>query len=257
MNITSRNSTEKLVGLLNGKWKININYFNRERFTDVMLGFKSNDSSFIHSQFEFLKKIGFEPKKYEREIFLKSEEIEDARHFLNSKGFNAKEKLVVFHPFASDPLREWGIERFIDLAKRLNEIYKCNILIVGAKNEINKIETRVASQVPRCVLYSDSVRKTLSIISESNLLIGGDSVFSHISSALDIPTLVIQGPHWKPYLGVHWDKDLLDAKKNTFIFCKELSCRDLLNTWCGSCSDQICFEFSVDEVLTKALKMID
>tara|TARA_B100002003_G_scaffold220470_1_gene222835 strand:- start:945 stop:2771 length:1827 start_codon:yes stop_codon:yes gene_type:complete len=258
VNFRSRNSTEKLVGTLSSRWKVNINHFYRERFTDVMVGFKKNSSSFIHSEFEFLKEIGFEPKKYEWEIFLKNEEIEGARHFLNGKGFNAKEKLIVFHPFASDPIREWGMDRFIDLAKRLNEVCKCNILVVGAKSEIDKIETRIFSQVPRCVLYSGSVRKTLSIINESNLLIGGDSVFSHISTALNIPTLVIQGPLWKPYLGVHWDKDLLENKKDTFLFCKEdLSCRDLLNTGCGSCSDQVCFNFSVDEVLDQALKMLN
>ena len=66
----SRNSTEKLVGLLISKWKINNNILNRERFTDVMLGFKHDKSSFIQWEFDFLKKIGFEPKKFDPEIFL-------------------------------------------------------------------------------------------------------------------------------------------------------------------------------------------
>ena len=36
-----------------------------------------------------------------------------------------------------------------------------------------------------------------------------------------------------------------------------ISNRDLLNTGCGSCSNQICFDFSVDEILQQALKMLN
>jgi ADP-heptose:LPS heptosyltransferase len=53
INLMSRNSTEKLVGLLTSKWKINNNILNRERFTDVMLGFKHDKSSFIQWEFDF------------------------------------------------------------------------------------------------------------------------------------------------------------------------------------------------------------
>ena len=135
INLMSRNSTEKLVGLLTSKWKINSNILNRERFTDVMLGFKHDKSSFIQWEFDFLKKIGFEPKKFDPEIFLTNEEKEDARCLLNSAGFNVRKKLVIFHPFSSDSLREWGIERFIDLAKNLNKTYKYQVLFVGSKND--------------------------------------------------------------------------------------------------------------------------
>ena len=257
INLRSRNSTEKLVGLLSGRWKININLFCRERFTDVMVGFKTNNLSIIHSEFEFLKTIGFKPKKYGPEIFLKNEEIENARHFLNANDFDVSKKLVIFHPFSSDPLREWGIDKYIDLAKHLDKVCKCNILFVGAKNEIDRERSRISSQIPRCALHDDSVGKTAAIINESSLLIGGESLFAHVSASLKIPTIVIQGPHLKPYLGVHFDDDVQINQKHFFMFSKELPCRDLLNTGCGSCSDQICFDFSVDEILQQALKMLN
>jgi len=256
INISSRNSTENLVKAINSRWKINRNYYHRERFTDVMFGFKEDDSSLIQSELVLLKTIGFEPKKSMPEIFFKSEEIKDAHRFLNSNGFDLKDKLIVLHPFSSDPLREWGIDKFIDLAKRLEEIHKCNILLVGSKNEIDDIQSRV-SRIPTCVLYDGSVRKTLSIINESSLLIGADSLFTHTSVALNIPTIVIQGPIWKPYLAASWDKDLHLNRDNFFVFYKDLSCRDLLNTVCGSCSDQVCFDFSVDSVFQQVLKMIN
>ncbi|SVD40241.1 uncharacterized protein METZ01_LOCUS393095, partial [marine metagenome] len=120
VNLRSRNSTEKLVGLLSGRWKININHFHRERFTDVMVGFKTNNLSFLHSEFEFLQTIGLEPKKYRPEIFLKNEEKENARHVLNANDFDTSKKLVIFHPFSSDPLREWGLDKYIDLAIHLD-----------------------------------------------------------------------------------------------------------------------------------------
>ncbi len=257
INLASRNSTEKLVTSLTSRWKINMNHFYREKLTDVMIGFKKNDSSFIQNEFDLLQKIGFEPKKYMPEIFFKSEEIKDARQFLDNNGFRVKEKLVIVHPFSSDSLREWGIDKFINLTKRLEEEHKCRTLLVGSKNEIDNIRSRVKSQVPQCLIYDGSVRKTLGIINESSLLIGADSLFTHASAAFNIPTIVIQGPIWKPYLGASWDKDLHLNRDNFFVFYKDLPCRDLLNTGCGSCSDQICFDFSVDLISQQVLKMMN
>jgi len=257
INISSRNSTEKLVKVLNGRWKINRNYYCRENFTDIMFGFKENDSSFFESEFSLLKTIGFEPKKCLPEIFFKDEEIKDAHRFLNKNGVDSKENLIILHPFSSDSLREWGIEKFIDLAKILHEVYKYKILLAGSRNEIDKIRSRIISQIPHCILYDGSVRKTIGIINESSLLVGGDSLFTAVSSALNIPTIVIQGPLWKPYLGSSWDNDLHLNRKKFFVFYKDLPCRDLLNTGCGSCVDQVCFNFSVDEVLQRVLKMMN
>ena len=129
----SRNSTERLVGLLSGKYKININHFHREKSTDVMVGFKNNDSSLIHSEYEFLKTIGFEAKKYSPEIFLKNDEIESAHNFLNASYFDTSKKLVIFHPFLSDPLREWGVDKYIELAKRLDKNIQMQYFIYRSK----------------------------------------------------------------------------------------------------------------------------
>ena len=126
-----------------------------------------------------------------------------------------------------------------------------------SKNEMDKIRSRVTFQVPQCVLYDGSVRKTLGIINESSLLVCVVSVLTHSSVTLNIPTIVIQGPIWKPYLGASWDKELHLNRDNFIVFYKELSCRDLLNTGCGSCSDQVCFDFSVDSVFQQVLKMIN
>ena len=254
INLMSRNSTEKLVGLLTSKWKINNNISSRERFTDVTLGFKHDMSSFLQWELNLLKKIGFNPKRFEPEIFLTNEEVENARSFLHSSGFNLKKKMVVFHPFSSDPMRRWGIERFIDLAKSLNETYKYQILFIGSKNELDEAKAAISSQVPRAVLYDDTVRKTMGIINESNLLIGGDSGFTHVSVAVNVPTIVLQGPLAKDRPR---DKDLYADTKNNFVFYKELLCRDILYTACGACSKRICFEFPVDTILDKALKILN
>ena len=80
---------------------------------------------------------------------------------------------------------------------------------------------------------------------------------SPYAPALNIPTIVILGPLWPPYMGVHWDKDFHINKKNFFIFHKDVPCRDLLNTACASCSDQFCIDFSIDDILKKILKMLN
>ena len=104
------------------------------------------------------------------------------------------------------------------MTKRLEEVYKCQLLSVESKNEMDKIRSRVTFHVPQYVLYDGSVRKTLSIINKSSLLIGGDSVFTQSPTPLNISTIVIQGPIWKPYLGASWDKELHLNRDNFFVF---------------------------------------
>ena len=117
-----------------------------------------------------------------------------------------------------------------------------------SKNEMDKIRSRVTFQVPQYVLYDGSVRKTLGIINESSLLVCVISVLTHSSVTLNIPTIFIQGPIWKPYLAASWDKYLHLHRDNFSVFYKDLSYPDLLNNGCGPCSGQVCFDFLVDLV---------
>ena len=122
---------------------------------------------------------------------------------------------------------------------------------------MGKIRSRVTFQVPQCVLYDGSVRKTLGIINESSLLVCVVSVLTHSSVTLNIPTIVIQGPIWKPYLAASWDKYLHPNRDNFSVFYKDLPCPDLLNTGCAPCSGQVCFVFLVDLVFQQVLKMVN
>jgi len=45
-------------------------------------------------------------------------------------------------------------------------------------------------------------------------------VRTHSSVTLNIPTIVIQGPIWKPYLAASWDKYLHLNRDNFSVFLK-------------------------------------
>ena len=115
--------------------------------------------------------------------------------------------------------------------------------------------------VPEVCLFSGSLRELLSIVNESDLFIGNDSGPAHLSVALDIPTITLNGPSTS---SLYRDPDLFRGKHYTFN--KEVACRDLFQTQCMSkidpttnhpiCDSMICLDFSVDEVAAKALELL-
>ena len=119
----------------------------------------------------------------------------------------------------------------------------------------------IKSLVPEVRLFFGSLRELLSLINESDLLIGNDSGPAQFSAALNIPTITLNGPSTS---SLYRDPDLFQDKHYTFN--KEVHCRDLFHTQCMAkidprtnhpvCDEMICLDFSVDEVIAKAIELM-
>ncbi len=123
-------------------------------------------------------------------IFLKPETIKLARYKYNMK---ENEKHLILGISASGPTKKWPINNFIKLAQQLYETYPCRFYIAVGKNDEDLNDKILNSSIGKhCVsLKNLSIKETLPIIKNSNLYVGNDTGFMHISSALGVRCLGI------------------------------------------------------------------
>ena len=259
INLQSKNLSSLILKKVHARWKIDRSYYYRDKTTDVLVGCETLKRSGIERDLDCLRRIGLEPKDKYPEVFLESADIDGAEIFFTNNGLDFNKKTVFIHPVASVGIREWGVNNFSQLCRILAATHKFQIIANIFESEIKRIDP-IIEAVPEVVIYSGSVRGMLGVIKKCDLLIGNDSGPSHLSVAMDVPTIVFNGPS---SVSLYRDPDIYTDKH--FVFNKEVPCRDLFQTQCYSyidpksntpvCQDQICLDFSVDEVVAKAIKL--
>lgn len=91
---------------------------------------------------------------------------------------------IVFSPHTWS-VKDWGIDNFLSLAKRLQSDSRINILVLGLKG---------LGEIPLPgVIHGLSLplRTVIGLIAKSSLLFGNDSGLAHIASAFNFPVVVI------------------------------------------------------------------
>ena len=104
-------------------------------------------------------------------------------------------------------------------------------------------------------VHAGPLRQSIALISKADLMIDNCSGPSHISSALNIPTLVLMGADYK---NIYRDRDIY--KEKSFLFYQNVPCRDLFWSRClppDPCQDKVCLDHSVEDVLKKSLELLN
>lgn len=98
---------------------------------------------------------------------------------------------ILIHPFAGWREKEWNLEKYIRLAKKLNEYYPVSILIKGDEVSIDIIEEIKFAGIK--VLKSLSIDELIKVIENCSFFIGNDSGPLNIANFLGKPTITIFG----------------------------------------------------------------
>ena len=94
---------------------------------------------------------------------------------------------------ASGPTKRWDVNNYIKLAEKINKKTKCKFYIAGGKNDINLINEFKNSEIKNNFMSFEnlSIRQTLPLIKNMNLMISNDTSWSHIAVSLKIKTLTL------------------------------------------------------------------
>jgi|MDTC01.3.fsa_nt_gb heptosyltransferase-2/heptosyltransferase-3 len=254
-NLHARHFSSRLARKIKARWRINRSYFLREKYSDVLIGSDhALDKTSIERDLDCLRAIGLNPQDKNPEIFITSREIQWAEDFMVEQKIDPLKKLVVIHPSASQDYKNWGLERFTVLSRRLIHDHGHQVLCCFPEKE-QSIAKLLLDQVEGIFVYLGPLRQSMALISKADLMIDSASGPSHISSALNIPTLVLMGP--QDIKNTYYDKDIHKAKG--LLFYQEVPCRDLFMSRClppNPCQNRICMDHSVENVLKKSLELL-
>ena len=157
------------------------------------------------------------------EAWLAESEKVFAETFLRQAGVTPDEAVIALHPFAANPSRAWHIDNFIELANRLQEMYRVRILVFGGKRDITaagSIQGNI-SPAPIMAVGTTSMRQSMALLARCNLLVCNDSGIMHLAAAMQIPLIALFGPQSPVKFGPWGEKCRIIYKQFPCSPCKQ------------------------------------
>ena len=127
---------------------------------------------------------------------------------------------ILIHAGASDSVKCWPVENFVELANRLSRHYEVCWTDLGEPEE--KHLGPFVNRLPKSCL-SEFVR----VVAESRMFIGNNSGPMHLASAAGVPTVIFAGPapkQWDP----PWNRG-----HNAILRSPSLDCQPCATVECG------------------------
>lgn len=134
-------------------------------------------------------------------------------------------RLVAIHPWTSDPVKQWPLENFRELAKKTAQYSDCKVIIIGgpdvpkeSKEYFDNLDENLINVTGRT-----SLMQLGALLKKCKLLISADSGPVHLASAVGTPVLALfrndipgkcakrWGPWGKGHMVIE-KKSLLDIK---------------------------------------------
>jgi heptosyltransferase I len=153
----------------------------------------SQDASSIHLVDYYLKMVeaaGAKQGEVEFELPEDKGAAESVSKLLKSQGMDRNYAVIV--PGAAQPNKRWPIERFAELAEKINSRFGLQIIATGSQGErgyIDAIGKRVINLAGKT-----SVRELVPLMKGASLVVSNDTGPGHIAAAVDVPIVMIFGP---------------------------------------------------------------
>jgi len=97
-----------------------------------------------------------------------------------------KNKLIAIHPFTSDPIKQWPLERFKELAMRIEKELNLNVIIIGLS-----LTEFVPDGDAIDMTNKTSLPELAALLKRCVLLISGDSGPVHLAAAVGVPVIAL------------------------------------------------------------------
>jgi lipopolysaccharide heptosyltransferase I len=149
----------------------------------------------VEQYLALLRPLGVEPAGVEFRIPIRDEAERRMEAFLNARGLRAGERLVVLHPGAGRPDKQWPIAHFGVLAGRLAMSEGTRVCVVWGPGELPLAQAIVEAAGGRCVVAPPTDLDDLaSLLRRSTLVVAADTGPLHLAAAVGTPALGLFGP---------------------------------------------------------------
>lgn len=193
---TQRQFVPSLLFSLCFKYKHRIGYSSKCFFSDWK--FKEPNRHEVHDTFQTLimaRRLGMRPPRPLHRICIPERIEEIANELWENYRFG---EAVSMFPRSSNPVKDWGKDRYISLGRMLLD-KGLKVLLFGGPNQMKELQDMATSMgsgayVPYLLSglsFDDELYLCMALLKRSALAISGDSGGAHLSAALGTKTLVI------------------------------------------------------------------
>lgn len=156
----------------------------------------SPDSHQSQESSTLVRQLGVEQIDEWPRIPLQEEHLRQADDWLAGQGMDRARPLCAFHLGAFYPVKEWPVERFVAVARRLHERLAAQIVVVGGPAEV-ELGRRFAGSLDFPVALAvgqTSLVQTAAVISRCDAFLGADSGPAHVAAGVGCGVVVLFGP---------------------------------------------------------------
>ena len=233
--------TSFITRFVGNRFRLGFEFAGREIFYNIrynpnIFPVSTEKRHMIDYDLDLLTYIGIKTQKRQPEIFLSTDEKENAYKLLEEAGTNPESKIIGIHPGGHYESQRWPIKRFAAISDYLITNYDVKVILFAGQAEKQLLSEFKGYAVKTPIFLENlSLREFMSTLSHCSLLLCNNSGPLHIATALNIPTVSTMGPtvpyHWWPYgkdhIVLRKDVDCSPCKNG---ICKTHECMELITT---------------------------
>ena len=101
--------------------------------------------------------------------------------------------LIAIHPWTSDPVKQWPVDNFVSLSKKLADELNNKVLIIGGSEEADKGRRYFENLSSNIINLTGKTSLTQlgALLKKCRVLVSGDSGPVHLASCAGIPSVVV------------------------------------------------------------------
>jgi ADP-heptose:LPS heptosyltransferase len=133
-------------------------------------------------------------------LILRREKEAAIDHWLERRRRDPKLPLVALCPGCKKPANSWPAERFVEIARRLVDLSRVELIILGGPAERELADSIVSALDGRAIHAAGcfSVMQSAALLSRCSLLVGLDTGTTHLAAAVGVKCVVIQSANSFP-----------------------------------------------------------
>lgn len=110
---------------------------------------------------------------------------------VEANGFAMAKGAIAIHPFTSDPVKQWPLERFMELAGRISRELGVKVVFVGKTQDGRGIERNNDNLEALDLVNKTSLVELACVLKQCRLLVTGDSGPMHLAAAAGVPVVAL------------------------------------------------------------------
>jgi heptosyltransferase-2 len=150
----------------------------------------------LEHDLDVLRFLGGTVQNDQLELWVDEDDRAFAEEVFGGNGVKPDEKVVGLGPSGgTSPLKQWPVNHFIELGRRLLASHHCRLLVLGGRGDAElgqQIEQELGSAVVN-VVGKTTLRQMAALLSRCHLYVGNDSGPMHIAAAMGVPVVAMFG----------------------------------------------------------------